>query len=96
VRFGELGVSINDPDVFALDVRNNMLNGFGGRLINEVRIRTPCTQSQLDSLTFCTFGREGVRLPNLLYLLRSAIMCVLLFTSSGGPPFAIRVYSNPI
>ncbi|GAQ83813.1 peptidase m16 domain protein [Klebsormidium nitens] len=39
VRFGELGVTIDDPDVFALDVLNNVLNGFGGRLFNEVRSR---------------------------------------------------------
>ena len=27
---------MDDPDVFALDVLNSELNGFGGRLFNEV------------------------------------------------------------
>lgn len=37
VRMGELGTSISDPDVFALDVLNDILNGFGGRLFDQVR-----------------------------------------------------------
>lgn len=37
VRMGELGTSISDPDVFALDVLNDILNGFGGLLFDQVR-----------------------------------------------------------
>ncbi|KAI5069426.1 hypothetical protein GOP47_0015727 [Adiantum capillus-veneris] len=37
VRMGELGTTISDPDVFALDVLNDILNGFGGFLFNQVR-----------------------------------------------------------
>ncbi|CAI5464826.1 unnamed protein product [Closterium sp. Yama58-4] len=39
VRVGELGMSMSDPDVFALDVLNAILNGFGGRLFDQVRSR---------------------------------------------------------
>eukprot|EP00271_Cylindrocystis_brebissonii_P017773 TRINITY_DN4757_c0_g1_i5.p1 TRINITY_DN4757_c0_g1~~TRINITY_DN4757_c0_g1_i5.p1 ORF type:complete len:582 (-),score=97.67 TRINITY_DN4757_c0_g1_i5:607-2316(-) len=39
VRMGELGTTLEDPDVFALDVLNALLNGFGGRLFDEVRSR---------------------------------------------------------
>ncbi|MCO5567100.1 hypothetical protein L7F22_020785 [Adiantum nelumboides] len=37
VRMGELGTTISDPDVFALDVLNDILNGFGGLLFNQVQ-----------------------------------------------------------
>lgn len=37
VRMGEFGTTIADPDVFALDVLNDILNGFGGRLFDQVR-----------------------------------------------------------
>ncbi|BAY51793.1 processing proteinase [Thermostichus vulcanus NIES-2134] len=36
---GQLGGSLKDPDVFTLYVLNGVLNGFGGRLFNEVRSR---------------------------------------------------------
>ncbi|CAI5490721.1 unnamed protein product [Closterium sp. Naga37s-1] len=39
VRVGELGITISDQDVFALDVLNAILNGFGGRLFDQVRSR---------------------------------------------------------
>lgn len=37
VRMGELGTNLRDPDVFALDVLNDILNGFGGLLFDQVR-----------------------------------------------------------
>ncbi|KAH7405127.1 hypothetical protein KP509_15G057600 [Ceratopteris richardii] len=37
VRMGELGTTVSDPDVFALDVLNDILNGFGGLLFDQVR-----------------------------------------------------------
>jgi hypothetical protein len=35
---GELGTTLADPDVCALDVLNGILNGFGGLLFDEVSV----------------------------------------------------------
>lgn len=37
VQLGHLGGQLSNPDYAALDVMNGVLNGFGGRLFNEVR-----------------------------------------------------------
>lgn len=34
---GEIGVQMSDPDTPALDILNEILNSFGGRLFNEIR-----------------------------------------------------------
>ena len=39
VQMGHLGGQFNSPDYAALDVLNQVMNGFGGRLFNEVRSR---------------------------------------------------------
>jgi zinc protease len=39
VQMGHLGGQFNSPDYPALDVLNQVMNGFGGRLFNEVRSR---------------------------------------------------------
>ncbi|NJK75173.1 MAG: insulinase family protein [Microcoleus sp. SU_5_6] len=39
VQMGHLGGLLNSPDYGALDVMNGVLNGFGGRLFNNVRSR---------------------------------------------------------
>jgi len=39
VQMGHLGGQLNSPDYAALDVLNEVMNGFGGRLFNEVRSR---------------------------------------------------------
>jgi zinc protease len=39
VQLGQLGGDLKNPDVFALYVMNGVLNGFGGRLFNQVRSR---------------------------------------------------------
>ena len=39
VQIGHIGGQLNSPDYPALDVLNEVLNGFGGRLFNEVRSR---------------------------------------------------------
>ncbi len=39
VALGELGVTLLDPDHFALDVLNDILNSFGGKLFDEIRSR---------------------------------------------------------
>jgi zinc protease len=39
VQMGHLGGLLNDPDYPALTVLNEVLNGFGGRLYNEIRSR---------------------------------------------------------
>lgn len=37
VAMGEIGVQMSDPDTPALDILNEILNSFGGRLFNEIR-----------------------------------------------------------
>jgi zinc protease len=39
VLLGQLGGKLSDPDVFNLYVMNGVMNGLGGRLVNEVRSR---------------------------------------------------------
>lgn len=39
IQIGHLGGQLNSPDYAALSVMNGVLNGFGGRLFNEVRSR---------------------------------------------------------
>eukprot|EP00741_Cyanophora_paradoxa_P025621 tig00000383_g24725.t1 len=39
VQFGQLGGTVRDPDYFNLCMLNGVMNGFGGRLFNEVRSR---------------------------------------------------------
>ncbi|MBE9181818.1 insulinase family protein [Oculatella sp. LEGE 06141] len=39
VQVGHLGGQLNEPDYATLSVMNEALNGFGGRLVNEVRSR---------------------------------------------------------
>lgn len=39
IQIGHLGGQVNSPDYPALSVMNGVLNGFGGRLFNEVRSR---------------------------------------------------------
>lgn len=39
---GELGTTIVDPDAVSLDVLNEILNGFGGLLFDQVKILRPC------------------------------------------------------
>ncbi|HBB36108.1 MAG TPA: peptidase M16 [Cyanobacteria bacterium UBA8803] len=39
IQMGHLGGQFNNPDYPALDVMNQVLNGFGGRLFNELRSR---------------------------------------------------------
>ncbi len=39
VQMGHLGGQLDDPDYPALSVMNGVLNGFGGRLFNEIRSR---------------------------------------------------------
>jgi zinc protease len=39
IQLGQLGGQLNSPDYAPLSVMNEVLNGFGGRLVNEVRSR---------------------------------------------------------
>eukprot|EP00850_Spirogloea_muscicola_P003937 SM000016S01925 [mRNA] locus=s16:616230:629684:+ [translate_table: standard] len=48
VRMGELGTTLDDPDLFRLDVLNSALNGFGGLLFDQVRSR--------EGLAYSVFG----------------------------------------
>lgn len=37
ITVGEVGIDLLDPDSFALDVLGDIMNGFGGRLFDELR-----------------------------------------------------------
>lgn len=37
IAVGEVGIQLLDPDSFALDVLGDIMNGFGGRLFDELR-----------------------------------------------------------
>ncbi|KAA6423167.1 MAG: peptidase M16 domain [Trebouxia sp. A1-2] len=37
IAVGEMGIDLLDPDSFALDVLGDIMNGFGGRLFDEIR-----------------------------------------------------------
>ena len=37
IAMGEIGVQMSDVDTPALDILNEILNSFGGRLFNEIR-----------------------------------------------------------
>lgn len=37
IAVGEVGIELLDPDSFALDVLGDIMNGFGGRLFDELR-----------------------------------------------------------
>lgn len=49
VRIAELGGMLKDPDYCTLDVINQILNGLGGRLFNEIRSK--------DGLAYSVFGQ---------------------------------------
>ena len=53
VYLGHLGGQLDDPDYPALTVLNNVMNGFGGRLFNEVRSR--------QGLAYSVFGAWSAR-----------------------------------
>lgn len=46
VGMGELGISLGDPDDWALDVLGDILNSFGGRLFDRIRSREVCKHFQ--------------------------------------------------
>lgn len=39
VALGEVGISLTDPDHYALEVLNDILNSFGGKLFDQIRSR---------------------------------------------------------
>lgn len=39
VVMGQIGVKMGDPDLFPLEVLNDILNSFGGRLFDQIRSR---------------------------------------------------------
>lgn len=39
VAVGEVGISLQDPDDYALDVLGDILNSFGGRIFDQIRSR---------------------------------------------------------
>ena len=42
IAVGEVGINLLDPDSFALDVLGDIMNGFGGRLFDELRSKEVC------------------------------------------------------
>ena len=44
---GELGTTIVDTDAVSLDVLNEILNGFGGLLFDQVAVLRPCARDML-------------------------------------------------
>ena len=52
---GELGISLGDPDDWALDVLGNILNSFGGRLFDRIRSRE--VQLRMHTLAAASFVR---------------------------------------
>ena len=52
---GELGISLGDPDDWALDVLGDILNSFGGRLFDRIRSRE--VQLHLHTLAVGVFVR---------------------------------------
>ncbi|KAA8495098.1 putative zinc protease-like protein y4wB [Porphyridium purpureum] len=59
VRMGHLGGRLDDPDYYALDVMNSILNGLGGRLFNEIRSKAGLAYSVSGSW-YPAFDHEGV------------------------------------
>lgn len=53
VQMGHLGGQFNNPDYVALDVMSRLLDGFGGRLFNEVRSR--------QGLAYSVYGAWSAR-----------------------------------
>ena len=56
-KWGIWGGQLNSPDYPALDVLNQVMNGFGGRLFNEVRSR--------QGLAYSVYSFWS---PNLIFL----------------------------
>lgn len=69
---GEVGVSLKDPDDYALDVLGDILNSFGGRLFDQIRSRqvrhnlttqiSPQTGSPAESTDAADVNVRGLRL----------------------------------
>ena len=43
ISVGEVGIDLLDPDSFALDVLGDIMNGFGGRLFDQLRSKEVCS-----------------------------------------------------
>ena len=56
IAVGEVGIDLLDPDSFALDVLGDIMNGFGGRLFDEIRSKEVC-QLQLYNGRHLCMGR---------------------------------------
>jgi zinc protease len=88
---GELGVAMGDPDEEALDVLGSLLNGFSGRLFNEIRSREGLAYSVSAGWPSAPAGHEGLflaaaetaRPAELLAALRAALQA-----AAAEPPTA--------
>ena len=50
IALGEVGIDMLDPDAFALDVLGDIMNGFGGRLFDELRSREVLLRVHLSTV----------------------------------------------
>ncbi|EFJ13384.1 hypothetical protein SELMODRAFT_424592 [Selaginella moellendorffii] len=88
VRMGELGTTIADPDVFALDVFNGVLNGFGGLLFDEIRSKEGLAYSVAGGWSASIDHRVNLRLylPKLstfVFCRESQLARVLIYDLFG-------------
>ncbi|KAK9863705.1 hypothetical protein WJX84_002328 [Apatococcus fuscideae] len=85
VALGEIGISLQDPDVYALDVLNDLLNSFGGRLFDQIRSREGLaysvsgswTSTPIDHPGLFVGGGETANIADFLRLLKKAFQGVI-------------------
>lgn len=81
VAIGQAGVSLRDPDAIGLDVMSSVLNGFGGRLFNEIRSREGLAYSvsggwntsHVDHVGLFVAGGETAAPAQLLSAMRTVL-----------------------
>ena len=67
VALGEVGVTLMDPDHYALDVLNDILNSFGGKLFDEIRSReVRCPAQQVNRRLCLSADHDAHIAPGLL------------------------------
>ena len=61
---GELGISLGDPDDWALDVLGDILNSFGGRLFDRIRSREVHSAVTSCLVPLCgDLSQQGCNIP---------------------------------
>ena len=69
IAVGEVGIDLLDPDSFALDVLGDIMNGFGGRLFDELRSKEVQYVCSVDMVyaacTQCIWHLDAVHIGNM-------------------------------